>query len=194
MDTGVGKTVLLACMCMASCHGTIELVAFNWGLSGRKSSQMPGELHVKTRSSGLWLPFCKFAMPSGKNMDKVLKSVYEALNFHPVGNRNQFPKTTKSCYKNMNPQGSALKTPRSPFQYQLSLECILRSNPLLYTATGVERVKVIGDPLNVAHSVNGSFPICSEVVVALVVALTGKVTGIVAEQAFPVAVRVKSVI
>jgi hypothetical protein len=58
----------------------------------------------------------------------------------------------------------------------------------------VDKVKVIGDPVSLTQRVNGSFPICSVVDGAVVVALTGKVTGTGAEQEFPVLVRVAPVI
>jgi hypothetical protein len=42
-------------------------------------------------------------------------------------------------------------------------------------------------PVNFTHNVSGSFPICSLVDAAVVVALTGKVTGIGAAQLLPLA-------
>jgi hypothetical protein len=57
----------------------------------------------------------------------------------------------------------------------------------------VDKVNVIGDPVSLTQRVNGSFPICSDVDGAVVVALTGKVTGTGAAHVFPVLVRVAPV-
>lgn len=48
-------------------------------------------------------------------------------------------------------------------------------------------MKVIGEPVSLTHSVNGSFPICSDVDATVVVALTGKVTGTGALHVLPFA-------
>ena len=53
--------------------------------------------------------------------------------------------------------------------------------------TGVDSVKVIGEPVSLTHNVNGSFPICSVVDATVVVAFTGKVTGTGALQVLPFA-------
>jgi hypothetical protein len=55
---------------------------------------------------------------------------------------------------------------------------------------GVVSVNVIGVPVSLTHSVNGSLPICSAVDGADAVAGPGNVTGIGAEQLLPVAVNV----
>jgi hypothetical protein len=63
-----------------------------------------------------------------------------------------------------------------------------------YTGIGVAKVNVIGDPVSLTHNVNGSFPICSLVDGAAVVAFTGNVTGTGAAHVLPVEVRVAPVI
>lgn len=62
-----------------------------------------------------------------------------------------------------------------------------------HSATGCERVKETGDPVNSTQIVNGSDPICSVVNPWVSVTDPGTVTGIGAPQVFPLAETVTPV-
>lgn len=63
-----------------------------------------------------------------------------------------------------------------------------------HRAIGVERVKVTGVPDSCTHTVRGSLPTFSVLKPWVLVGSTGKVTGMVALQVFPLAVTVTPVI
>jgi hypothetical protein len=65
-----------------------------------------------------------------------------------------------------------------------------------YKAIGVASVKLTGVPVNLTHTVYGSFPTCSVVNPCVLVgfAFVGNVTGTSAEHLFPFAVTVMPVI
>lgn len=75
---------------------------------------------------------------------------------------------------------------------------LAQTNKLLrlpnYIATGVDKVKVTGDPDIVTQIVSGSLPICSVVKPCVLVTVPGTVTGMVVPQTLPLVVRVTPVI
>lgn len=68
------------------------------------------------------------------------------------------------------------------------------AEPHAYSAIGVERVKVTGEPDSFAHTVSGSLPSCSVVKPSVLVGATGKVTGMGSLQVLPLADTVTPVI